>query len=410
VVPEPLRLVVLGASGDAYLVCALVDAFKAHHGRPDVTVVLREKLVPIAKLFPQVRWLVDESVVDQAETNQAFQQNHDNLLLRSGTFYAHPSFARSAVRADQLTATERLSQADMYRALLGLPFDTPLALPTIPPVVREIGSIFVIEDSTSWRNDQKHFWVKLVRVLRSDGWRVTVNDKAEKLDRVLERCARADWVIGPQCGVMSVLATGRFPCRKTFATPSTDHNKHDHPWAKSTFPYAYVTKFAGEDHDVEEHKVTDTNHDAIIEAIRNGPNALRLRSHDPSPTLSILMPLTPGDLLDRQAVLEVKMEKFSLERQAMIRRERDRYAEAAGRLPWSSSLRDLNERLVVLHRRAFGLLEAVVPAVLGSTGCETLTVEQHSQMIRYNRERVQLKTAIDELLHAPYLEVKSYHG
>ena len=217
-------------------------------------------------------------------------------------------------------------------------------------------------------------------------------------------------MIGPQCGLMSILVTGQFPCRKTLVTPSIDYGAAPHYWAKMTFPYAYVTAFAGQDFDVEEYKVGD-NHAGIIDLVMGGVNARHLRPHDPLPAVNVTMQLTPGDFFDRFAVLTVKRQKFSPDQRAAIEREYQRHDEARRQRLWPKELDVLLDRLTELHARNFDLLAQLVPQAI--TGhCEVTTpamVDAHFEAMRSNKERVLLKQQIDALCHAPYSETKSYY-
>jgi hypothetical protein len=131
---EVIRLVVLGGTGDAYLICALAGAFERKHGRP-VTVVMREKFGAVAELFPGVRVAFDEALVHRAENDPEMQRTYQNdLLSDDAPFYAHPCFVRSPTRVDHLTTKPDASQADMYRMVLGLPIETPLARAHAPAI------------------------------------------------------------------------------------------------------------------------------------------------------------------------------------------------------------------------------------------------------------------------------------
>lgn len=360
-------------------------------------------------MFPAVQVEVEDDLVRHAETNQAYQRSYDNNLLGGEVFYAHPSFMRSGVRVDQLTARADLSQADMYRMMLRLPPGTSLAKPKLPRVDIVPMTVLVIPAAVSWPNTQSSFWSRLVSAFQNNhtGWRVTELDSAWSLEELFMRCASSEWAIGPQCGVMSILATGQFPCRKTFATPSIDDNDSTDYWAEQTYPYGYVTKFAGEDHDVEEYKITNRNHAEVIAAILNGVNARRLWRHSPAPVTSVNVPLSPGDFLDRLAVLTVKHERFDSDKRALIEREYQRYVEARRYLNAGAAANRMYDGLLKIHRTSFDLLQRTVPRAL-SAG--EMSAADHVEMIKLNRERVLLKNEIDAVCHAPYAEVKSYYG
>jgi hypothetical protein len=400
------HIVVLGGLGDVYLVAALYHSFCWHHGRADVELVIKSGHAPVVNLFAGVPYIIDDEATFGAEANVEFQENHDNTLWSDRPFFAHSCMLRSRVRVDQLTTKPDITQADMFRMLLQLSPSAPLSLPHLPwPKATRKNSVIVLEANT-WPDTQPTFYPKLVDALRAAGRDVWINDKTTSLDELLPALAAAEWVIGPQCGLMSILVTGRFPCRKTLCVADIDGNRAPSYWADDTYPYAYVTKFAGNDFDVEEYKVADHNHDEVIAAVLEGANANRLWPHDPAPTLTISAPLSPGDFLDRLACLSVKMFRFSVDRRVTVRREYQRYRETYEQRSWDGQVEGLFARLVGLHAESFDLLETVVPDVVAGGQMDSAA---HSAAVRMNKVRVELKQRIDRLCHASYSEVKSYY-
>jgi len=402
-----INLVVLGGTGDVYMLAALLQAFKETHQR-DAQLVVRQRYACVADLFPGANYVVGDAAIDEAERSPAMQRDYDNVIADGRNFYAHPSFFRTNVRIDNLTTKQDVSQADMYKVLLRIPWGVPLALPKLPDVPTQRGKVVVVPDARSWPNLHHEFWPRLCSRLGADGWSVTNNNASGwSLQQLLQNCAEAEWVIGPQCGVMSILVTGRFPCRKTLASSNIDNAPAIYPFSTHTFPYAYVTKYSNQDYDVEEFKIVGGREDELVDLIARGQNALRLWPHNPDPVVSINVPLTPGDFLDRLAVLTVKRERFDPPRRAAIEREYQRHNELYVRLrahmtPEADAL--VND-LADLHRRNFDLLEHMVPEALGGGG---MTPEDHVEAVRNNKARVELKQAIDAALHAPYSETKSY--
>ncbi len=402
-----IRLVSIGGSGDIYMVCALLDAFKRHHNRDEVEIISKRKYAAIASLF-RARFVGDDGIVGRAESDISMQRTYENTLLSDVMpFYVHPCFLRSEFRVDKLTTKPDASQADMYRMILRVPLDAPLTVPEVPRHSALPNSVILIPDAVSWPNTQPGFWKKLAGALAATGRQVFINSPDWSLDELLARCAAAEWVIGPQCGVMSILVTGRFPCRKTLASASlTDANKKLSFLSAHTFPYAYVTKFSNADYDVEEFEITDSNHDELVSCIVSGSNGLRLWAHDPRPVMTIQAPMAPGDFLDRLAVLTVKRKRFSVERRAAIEREYQRYSDICRRMvPEFPQLSGLFDRMLALHEATYDLLEHSVPAALANA-----PAGDHVAAIRMNKERVELKRAIDAACRAPYTEVKSYYG
>lgn len=402
-----IRLVSIGGTGDAYLVCALFDAFCREHKRDDVVVVSKTKYAPIAGLFG-VPFVGDDELVRAAEQSVEMQRTYENVLVApETTFYVHPCFLRSEIRVDKLTTKPDASQADMYRMILRVPLDAPLTVPTrLPEPPRQLNAVVLIPDAVSWPNTQPAFWVRLSVALREVGRSVVMNDPRWTLAELLEVCAASGWVIGPQCGVMSILCTGRFPCRKTVASPALNEtNKKLSFLSPTTYPYAYVTKFSNVDYDVEEFEVTDDNHAEIADAIAHGANALRLREpHDARPVLTVQAPLSPGDFLDRLAVLTVKRGRFAGPRRAAVEREYRRFAAVRSITPMPPEVEEHFAQLVAIHETTFALLETLVPESLAGGGVG------HDRAVRLNRDRIAVKARIDASCRAPYTETKSYYG
>lgn len=401
---SPLRLVSIFGTGDTYLVCSLLRAAEEHHGR---TAELRIKSshAAVAWMFG-IDYTIDNKVVEWAETTDSAADYDNNLFDQWRNFFVHPRFTKSNVRIDLLTAKDRVSMADMYRALLRLPLDTPTERPTRPVRGVETGTAVLVPRARSWPTDVARLWPSLASALRDAGWKVVQNDESRPLDELLWDCAGAEWVIGPQCGVMSILCHAEFPCRKTIITPSVDGFTFDQFPPKDTFPYAYVTKFAGEDYDVEEHVVTDELVDVVIREVVSGPNALRLWPHDPRPVQTIMAPLTPGEFLDRLAILTVKAERLPARAKAAMWREFQRYAYIWGRSSMGDDIGKLLDRLISLHTENFDILEQMVPDALNRGAIET---EHHIAAMRSNQERVEVKREINAAVRAPYPEVKSYY-
>lgn len=403
-----ISLVTIGGTGDAYLVCSLYEAFRRHHHRDEVQVIGKSNYAAIADLF-RVPYICDDGVVHRAQNDISMQQMYENVLLSDVMpFYVHPCFLRSAIRVDRLTVKPDASQADMYRMILQLPTDAPLAVPELPAFQTEPNTVLMIPDAVSWPNTQPMFWKVLAHALAASGWNVIMNQPDWALRDLLRKAGSMEWVIGPQCGVMSILVTGRFPCRKTLASAQlNDENKKLSFLSPRTFPYAYVTKFSNLDYDVEEYEITDTNYGELVDAIVHGFNGGRSRPHDPRPVLTIQAPLAPGDFLDRFAILTVKRQRFTGAKRAAVEREYRRYSDLMKDIPPSPKVTELFDRLVRLHEISFDALEHLVPAALDGG---QMSAETHIAAIRLNKQRVGLKQELDAICRGPYSEVKSYHG
>jgi len=259
-----IRLVALYGVGDAYLICGLVRAFEKEHSIK-ACVVVKSAQVAIPQMFG-VDYEASDEVVASAEGSQFFQLSHANEIADRGFYYVHPHFVRTPVRIDQLTVKPRVSQADMYRALLGLSPWAPLEVPFGPRrIVRGSGTL-IIHTSRSWPNLPPQFWEALAK--RMDARLV---EPEWSLRELFDQCDASEHVIGPQCGVMSVLCDALFFCRKTFAICELSKANPYLFGLTETMPYGHCSTFAGNDHpDVRHFVVSPTNWEEAVERIAVG--------------------------------------------------------------------------------------------------------------------------------------------
>ena len=402
-----INLVCLHGTGDTYLVCALAAAVKHQHG-DDVTIIVKSTHAAIPEMFG-LRYEVSDEIVSLGETDAVFQTAYENhyAFNHGQRYYVHPTFLRSGVRIDHLTVKPSVSQADMYRVLLHLPPDAPMTVPKIEVHRTEPNSVLIIPTANSWPNSWPQFWIDLGKALKAAGRDVTFNFPNWTLRELLDRCATSEWVIGPQCGVMSILCEARFPCRKTFCTPSIDGGRYPGLPLERTFPYAYVTKFAGNDYDVEEFKI-DSSYENEIDAIVSGANFQRSWPHDPAPVMTVNAPMSPGDFLDRLAILSVKERRFPPEKRAFVMREFLRLGEMLFDIPLPSDGFAGLQRLKSLHSNGFDAVDRFVRGATTDGGL--MSVEDHAHAVRLNKERVGFKQEIDRACHAPFSETKSYYS
>ena len=265
-----IRLVAMYGTGDTYLVCALARAFQETHGEAKVIVKAAHAFLP--------RWFeldfeVDDRLVGAGETDQRMKADHPNDP-DSQLIFVHPTFVRTPARLDQLTVKPRATQADMYRALLCVSPWAPLTRP------REImgipGDVVVIPAARSWPNLPLEFWETVCAGLVDSGRHVVINDPKWTLEELLRRCAGAAWVIGPQCGTVSIVHEARFPCRKTIVITKLDEGTPGLFNLTQTMPYAHCSTFAGSDHEDVEHVVV-SDWQAAYDAIWGRQLQFRLR-------------------------------------------------------------------------------------------------------------------------------------
>lgn len=399
-VPGRAAVAALYGTGDAYMTLA----FAAELGRSlPVTVLVKPEHRAIGEMFPGVAKV--EADVRWAESDQALKASHENRLAVGSVFFAHPSFVRSGARIDPLAYPDMTSHADLWRAMLGLRHDAPMARGVPPRVPQVHGRVLLIPRARSWPHGSPRFWAALAERLRGAGWTVTVAGESGPLGDLLVEAAASEWVIGPQCGLMMILCHAGFPCRKTFATPAIDDGAAPDFPLRSTFPYGYAEKFAGERYDVEELKFSGDGAD-VVEAIAGGAHARRVGGLHRGPLGGVRITVRGGDLLDRLAVLSVKAARLG-PRAVGTAQELRYLGHAAEPLMRSfPALRASLDALVDANGRGYDHNESIVAAALRG---EAARPEDHAGAARANRDRVMARREANRICGTPEAEIKSYY-
>lgn len=364
-------------TGDTYMTLA----FAHHKGWP--VVYGNAAHAPIAEMFPHVP-------------------------SRHGTFgevalHVHPEAHPPMGISRYALLGRRVTHADLWRGLLDLPLDAEMKRGQRSHAAARIANrVVLIPEARSWPNSCPEFWPMLGMALQDRGWKVTMNSSSYSLAQLFDLCSDAEWVIGPQCGVMAILCHAMFPCRKTIATPSVD----GHHYFKKTYPYAYVSTFAGEDYDdVEEVKINQLSQREAISDVLAGRHAQRL------PVLNarvhpVTVELSPGDLLDRFSILKLKVNQLPPEKCAFVMREYLKYCEIASELINRSPTDKLFGELLGCNAEAWEHNEISVTGMLERGE----NISQHfADAARLNKERVGLRNLINQMCGSAFTEIKSYY-
>lgn len=373
-------------TGDTYMTLAFAKAVERHRGQL-VQVAVPPQHAAIAAMFPDVATGPIPAVANLS----------DNVIL------AHPSTS-PWVRTDHLCLlSRRLTHADLWRAMLDLPPDEPMRRGQYSHhIMRMPKRVFLIRNARSMPNSAPQFWTMLEQRLSSEGWDVRTNLESHPLDVVFQEIDNAEWVIGPQCGVMSIICHAMFPCRKTIATPSLD----GHHYFKRTRPYADSETFAGERYaDLDEVTIGgDIN--TAVEHVLYGPCARR--DCGSGLVSGVQVELSHGDFFDRCSILALKMMLLPLDKRSRIQREYIRYWDVARPLlgRHGAPLTALYESLLSANREAWDHNERLVTDVLSGV---SRGHDGFDQTVRHNKRRVELKAEVDALCSSAYSEVKSYY-
>lgn len=381
-----INLVTRHGTGDTYMTLAFARAF-AQARREEVTVLIKQEHESIGRMFPDVKssTFIGDLIAFQAHNmSEAFVEVHP-------TSYAG-DISRFAL-LDRPT-----THADLWRALLGLSLSEPMARGWYDhKATRLPGRVFIIDRARSWPNHHPEFWQQLTHALEQADWDVRLVSENNSLAEVFQQCSDAEWVIGPQCGVMAILCHALFPCRKTIATPSIDGTGWIVP---RTYPYANVTKFAGEDYDVDEVKITGDTTVAVKQVMKRS-GGLGLRVH------GVTVDLTHGDFFDRLSILEIKMTQFPRMMAAGVQREYLRYKDIAEPIfaRYGEPLLLNYISLKACNQKAWEHNERAVPDALNHKSMQS----DHAEAIRFNYARVKYKNQINEICCSASSEIKSYY-
>lgn len=395
-----IHLVTQHGTGDTYMTLAFATAVGRCRGTTRVVVHIRPEHAAIAAMFPDV-----QSQDDAAWASQ-------KVISDIAFFHCHPTNRSGGLDISRFALLDRpTTHADLWRAMLDLPLEEPMTRGQVVfghkllsgNHVSIANRVVLITQARSWPNHHPQFWEDLRLRLMGEGWDVRMNNDHWLLADLFQECADAEWVIGPQCGVMAILCHAQFPCRKTIATPAVEGTNWIVP---RTFPYAYVTKFAGEDYgDVEEVLIPSESRLAV-DNIMAGVHAHRVPVTNRQ-VFAVEVPMTPGDLMDRLSVLMLKTDRLPPLQAATFRKESMKFwmiASAAGILKNVKAL-DAFTDLHLVNGAAWDHNNKAVPDALAHREMQA----SHAEAIRMNRERVRLKNQISDICGSPSQEIKSYY-
>ena len=176
--------------GDTWVVCALAKAFKEAHGQ--ITMVIKPEQAAIAQMYQDDIFKI--IAVDGAQlSDYCIRIHHFCTFAIDLPFIAHPFWVGDG-RLDRLIELFRypgrggICFSDMFRHILHLSWDAPLALPAIPQMWRDeaeayaqtIGmaprkSVILFPDNNSNEALPTGFWQPLAEKLNQAGYKVFTN-------------------------------------------------------------------------------------------------------------------------------------------------------------------------------------------------------------------------------------------
>lgn len=422
---EDYALASLFGIGDTCLVAGLAQEFANRYRRPGgrIVLVVRSGHRDVAAAFPGIDVVIEipeheiPALVDPSRTPQGRPRPGE-------IFVAHPSVVH--VRPDYCVAHGRMSDVAMYALILGLSPQTKLALPAISHENRELAQAIAVDQrivvgrtamivprANSWAPIAPEFFATLADQLRSCGWHVWINNPAVlPLRAALAFAEIAGWVIGANCGYMQMVVQSGVRARKTILSRvSSDDPPHPLPITRLS-DYTRFRKVDDQHYHVEEFMVDGpTTWPGVVSCVVSGRNA-REDIPDPAPLLFFDAQLSPGELCDRLAILEIKRDRLP-DRAHLLLAEitrlfplRDRivqmYPDVAAQIAELARLNmqawDLNESLFCEY----------APDAIVQPDDAVAHVRRAAEAHACNRERVRVRNDIDARCHAGHVEVKSY--
>ena len=334
--PRDYVLVSTFGVGDTYLIAALCAAFRERYCRSGERLIL---VVPEG--HHDLAGMFSESLDGLAKisSGEARRLNHTaprgQTLTPGVAFMPHPQFV--GVRSDYPSdprdpasppAHGRMSDAAMFAMIMGLRPDAPLTTPRVPTAERALAeqvadqlgvvcdrTVVLVDHANSWPAPPDDLWTALTEELSTAGWRVLRNDPSRMPMRcllpLLEICG---WVVGANCGLMQTLVLSRARLRKTVLTSSRWLGATDSHGAGVVIPgtCAYgFRKADGRQYDIDEFRVDDdpASRRQLAVAIASG----RMSTGpvpDPSPLSVVEAPVSPGEVLDRLTILQIKRDRL----------------------------------------------------------------------------------------------------
>lgn len=462
---ETYIIVSLYSLGDTYLLCSLVKTFRSVHCKKGekIVVVVKKSHRAVAELFIDdidSIYLMEKDITDRTLSHLMDNRLKCGFGLGEALFI-HPHHMNDT-RVDDFTNLEGVSQVNMYANLLRLPIRSLPSTPKIPADNRlEIKSLLegsgvitgksvvLFPDSNSWPQPPGNFWEKLSLSLSKSGWKVFTNATGNNtsgvrstalpgsslidipLHLVIPFLEQAGWVIGALCGLMNIIISSQAKCKKTVIVRGPAHGKrlrfNEFIQVESAFPYAYQRKFDGFNYDIEEVQVRDDDdYDALVKKITEGFNANFETNPVSSPVNRVWVELSPGELVDKITILEVKMEKLPNQKTIFVRKELDILLETLFSITngITSEFKEKMDELKRLNRLGWDLNEHIYRQFddpqfgTFSWKLDTNDVKMVSDAINVvqnirasqqaNRDRIVVKNQINQLLSSAWFEKKSF--
>jgi hypothetical protein len=429
--------------GDTYLTSALARQFRRLHCRDGqrLVVVVRETHLPIAQLFADSAdaiHTVPNRVLDRMRALQAriggaprFRPNRALL--------AHPRGLAGAP-IEQLGLIDGVSRLHLLAVGLRLGVPSEPDLPVIPSAWRAAAqreatrrgivpgrSALLVPNAARWPALGDGFWQRLAERLRASGWTAAVLEDDLPIELLLPLAEQAGWLIGGIDDRMNIAVSAQLGCKKTFvawapaqgARFNIDGIALAHP-----YPYALQRGFDGRDYDVEYIEARADQFDAAIDQIARGRNANFAHQSSVQPVSRLRIDVTPGEVIDKMTILEVKLERLPEDKRLTILGELAALQQAivAAYGPLSGELKEAADRLRDLNRYAFDANEVIYrdmadppfelhapnPDITGRERRVIATITNMLDGVASNRDRVLVKNRINTLLNCDWMERRSF--
>src|SRR5215469_1121800 len=430
--------------GDTYLMCGLMEAFRQRRPNSQVNVIVKESHKPIAEMFEKhIERII---VVPDNELMPMCLTGTQRVLAANVPIALHPHFLYDGC-LDRLTMLDGFSDKEMYAHLLGLPLGASLSTPVLKDEWKQLASnianttgivpgktVILIPDANSFPSPSLVFWTQLSERLARMGWTVITNlfgsnnqrrfvafpgsiGIAPPLTVLLALADIAGWVISVPTGSLAILFMAQIKCKKTVIAvgpaPGETMEYNQNFGMRSAYPFASQRKCDGLDYEAQEFELSgNSDYARAIEDIAASSYA-SLDNFRPSSRgmVPLTCPCSPGDLLDRISILEIKNERLQDKNQLhYVKRELLHLRAIVARIGWGEAAKQLISDLKRENVIGWEGIDEVYGLLDTETGLRDLVTmkKKYRELRDANIRRSKLKHAANDLLGSVIKEEKNY--
>jgi hypothetical protein len=227
--------------GDMYRQFTLMQAFKDTWGEGRIAVLVKDRYVSVAKLFPAI----DEAIpYNQSKYFPAYIIAVMYSVTEKGVLLnGCPGVLNYDVNRFQSKSYKSLNTISVYEFGKGVPIDSLISLPVIGSEMKTKGlklfkelnlkphtTVVLFPYAHDEKFEHRKFWALLTQKLRKRGYKVLVNSRDPiledtetsylPLDAIIPFVEKAGWIIAARTGMMDLISSAK--CNMTILYPNKD--------------------------------------------------------------------------------------------------------------------------------------------------------------------------------------------